>query len=164
MNMHLLLPFACITLLAVIAVQDYLVPALRQKSISSGLTGAYDGYLLAAFAFLSTAMVIAFRDVPVLSQVLADGAAGFLVLTGASGRFSDDFPNGELWHTRLTAVTFVLAIALQFVTNGHDPKLWVLTFGGVLYALTTHFLVPVASVTEKVGVTSLCLWLIAWSV
>jgi hypothetical protein len=159
----LLLPIACAALLATIGVQDYLVPALRQQSISSGLTGPYDGWLLAAFAFLSTALVLAFRHTAPAAQALADAAAFFLVLTGASGRFTKQIPNGETWHTRLTAVTFALAIALQFVCNGHDPKLWVITFGSVLYALTTRFLVPVASVTEKVGVTGLCLWLIGWS-
>lgn len=163
MNPHLLLPLACLTLLAVIAVQDYLVPLLRQKSISSGLTGPYDGWLLAAFAFLSVALVIAFGKAPLIPRALADGAAFFLILTGASGRFTDQIPNGEIWHTRLTAVTFVLAILLQLVTNGYNPILWTLTLGGIGSALITHFLVANASVTEKIGVAGLCFWLIAWS-
>jgi hypothetical protein len=161
MTTHTFLALAALALLGVVAVQNYWVPLLRQKTISSGLTGPYDGLLLAAFALLSAALVLAFRHQGA-GEYIADAAAGFLVLTGVSGRFSDDLPDGELWHTRFTAVTFVLAITLQFVMNGHNAALWVITGGAILYALTTHFLVSNASVTEKVGVTGLCLWLAAW--
>jgi len=159
---HLYLAFACLVLLAVVAVQDYLVPALRQETISSGLTGHYHVALDAAFVVLAVALVLAFRGHGIAS-LLADGAAAFLILTGATGTLTAHIPQGERWHTICTAVTFVLAIMLQFVSNDHNGALWVITLGGMLFPIATHYLVPNPSVTEKVGVTQLCLWLIAWS-
>jgi hypothetical protein len=159
---HLYFALACLALLAVVAVQDYLVPALRQETISSGLTGHYHVALDAAFVVLAVALIFAFRGHGV-SSILADGSAVFLVLTGFTGTATVHIPQGERWHTICTAITFVLAIALQFLSNGHNYALWVLTLGGTLFPIATHFLVPNPSVTEKVGVTQLCLWLIAWS-
>jgi hypothetical protein len=165
---YLLLAAASLGLLGMVAAQDYLYPPLREKTISSGLTGPYHWWLDAAFLCLSAALVGAFWGHGV-SAYLAIASSVFLVLTGISGTFTtwlDAFTSnqGEVWHTRFTAVTFVLAIALQFVTNGPSVLLWCMTLGGMLFPIATHFLVPNASVTEKVGVTQLCLWLVAWSV
>lgn len=160
---HLLLALAALALLFVVALQDILRPALAHESISTGLSGPMDGLLLGAFALLSGALVYAFNDTTVLQSLLAGAAAIGLVVTGLTGWLTTELgPNGERYHVISTAITFSLAVALQLVTN-HTPLLWGITVGGAAAAIATHFLVANPSVTEKVGVTGLCGWLIAWA-
>jgi hypothetical protein len=161
---HLYLALACALLLGVIAVQDYLVPVLQQKSISAGLTGPYHWYLDGAMVLLACALAFAFQHAPWYQHALANLAGVSLILTAGSGTYTTNLgPNGEKIHSGLTAVTFVLAIALQLVVN-HTPAMWTITGLGIVSAVLTHYLVPtVASTTEKMGVLGLCAWLIAWS-
>lgn len=162
-HIHLFLALASFVLIAVVVVQDHLVPALQQKSISSGLTGPYHWYLDASFVMLAVALVLAFSSATWIQKSLAIGAGVSLVLTGASGTWTDNLgPNGEKIHSALTAVTFVLAIILQLVSNT-TPGMWGITGLALLCAGATHFLVANASVTEKIGVLGLCGWLIAYS-
>lgn len=161
--MHPLLAAAAVAVCAVWATQDYLVPELRQKSISSGLTGPYHWFLDGAFVLLAVALSRAFMDVPPVPHVLATAAAICLVLTGASGTYTAALgPNGEKIHAGCTAVTFGLAIALQVVSN-HTAWMWGVTGLAAAVAVATHFLVANSSVTEKVGVLGLCAWLVAYS-
>ena len=156
---HLYLAIAAVALLGAVALQNYLVPALRQESISAGLTSPYRWLLYATYLALSVGLALAFKGTN-LSALLAYAAAGCLIITGLTG--SVHGPQWEVWHVRFTAATFAAAIALQFVSN-HSAPLWTITLGGMLFPLATYFLVSNASVTEKVGVTQLCVWLVAWS-
>ena len=161
--MHLYLALAALCVCAVVVVQDHLVPMLQQKSISAGLTGPYHWYLDGAMLALALALALAFRHGTPLQQLLAYGSAVSLTLTAASGTYTTKLgANGEKIHSGLTAVTFVLALALQVVSN-HTAGMWGLTGLSVSAAGATHFLVPNASVTEKVGVLGLCGWLVAWA-
>jgi hypothetical protein len=163
LHLHLYLALACASLLAVVGVQDYLVPVLRQKSISAGLTGPYHWYLDAAMFLLAAALIVAFRHSHWYQSLLAEAAGVSLIFTALSGTYTTNLGvNGEKIHSALTAVTFVLAIVLQLVFN-HTPAMWTITGFGIVGAILTHFLVPVASTTEKMGVLGLCAWLIAWS-
>ena len=160
---HIFLALAALGIVLVVLVQDLLRPALAHESISSGLTGPMDGLLLGTFGLLAAAMVVAFIHQPLLQAVLACAAAVGLVVTGLTGWLTAQLPDGEKDHVIATAVTFSLAIALQLVTDGHSALLWAITGGAAIAAASTHFLVPNASVTEKVGVLGLCSWLVAWS-
>lgn len=162
-HVHLFLAIAAFGVCAAWALQDYLVPVLRQKSISSGLTGPYHLVLLGSFFLLSLSLVISFKGGTLVQHALAVAAAVGLTLTGASGTWTTELgANGEKIHASLTAVTFVLAIALQLVSN-HTASMWGITGLAIAVAGTTHFLVANASVTEKVGVLGLCAWLVAYS-
>lgn len=164
--MHLYLALASALVCAVVVVQDVIVPVLRQKSISAGLTGPYHWFLDGAFLLLAGALATSFRyPAPAIQSALATGSAASLLLTGASGTWTDTLDKytngkGEKIHAACTAVTFSLALALQVVTN-HNPYMWGMTCMSVAAAGVTHFLVANASVTEKVGVLGLCSWLIA---
>lgn len=121
-HIHLWLALAALAIVAVVIVQDHLVPALQSKSISSGLTGPYHWYLDGAFVALAVALALAFRGSALLQQILASGAAFFLVLTGASGTWTDWLDQrtngqGEKIHAACTAVTFVLALGLQVASD-----------------------------------------------
>lgn len=161
---HIFLALAAIGLVLVVVLQDIMRPVLAHESISSGLTGPMDGLLLGAFALLSAAMVAAFIHTTTLQAVLACASAVMLVVTGLTGWLTAEIgPNGERYHVIATAITFSLAIALQLVTN-HTAAMWGITGCGAAAAIATHFLVPNASVTEKVGVLGLATWLVAWGI
>lgn len=160
---HLLLALAALGIVLVVTLQDILRPALAHESISTGLSGPMDGLLLGAFGLLSAALVAAFIHTTTLQAVLACAAAAGLVVTGLTGWLTVEIgPNGERYHVISTAITFSLAVALQLVTN-HTAGMWGITAGSAAAAIATHFLVPNASVTEKVGVLGLCAWLVAWA-
>jgi hypothetical protein len=147
---------------AVVTVQNALIPKLRQQSISSGLTGPYHALLDASFAALSVALALAFAHGTVAQRVLAYAAGALLVATGVTGTWTDKIKDGEKLHTIFTALTFGAALMLQAVSNQSAP-MWTITGAGIAAAAVTHYLVPVASVTEKIGVLGLCAWLIGWA-
>lgn len=164
-HLHLFLALASLAIVAVVAVQDYFVPSLRQESISAGLTGPYHWYLDASYLVLSSALVIAFEKTP--GAWLATISASALILTAATNTFGtwvDTFTEGQhaLWHSRFTAVVFLSALALECVMN-HGAFMWSLTAANVLAPLVVYALSGNSPYTEKIGVLVLCTWLVAWS-
>lgn len=173
--MHVLLALACLALLGVIAVQDWLYIPLRNETISAGLTGPYHVLLDASYVPLSVALVFSFHG---WMAVFADIAAVALLLVAATNtawRWFDALTDGQhsKWHSRFTLVVFVSALLLQ-VACDHGFR-WILTelnviFPAMVYAYF-HFkptkiggtVVEASPAAEKSYVLGLCLWLIIWS-
>lgn len=165
-HLHLFLALAALAVVAVVAVQDYKVVALRQESISAGLTGPYHWYLDASYVVLAVALVLAFKGAGV-AFVLATTSAIALILTAVTntfGTFVDTLTKGQhaVWHARFTAVVFLAALALECVAN-HGPVFWTLTVVNVAAPGVVYLLSGDSPYTEKVGVLVLCMWLVGWS-
>lgn len=165
---HVFLALACLALLGAIGVQNYLVPALRNETISSGLTGPYHWWLDGTYLVLAVALVMGFRDRP-LPLALASIAGLALILTAATNTFHafvDRITDGQhsLWHSRFTTVVFASALALEVAVNRSGPvALWGMTgFGlaapGSIYGLTRR-----SDYAEKLAVLGICCWLITWA-
>jgi hypothetical protein len=164
--MHLYLALAALGLVAVVAVQDVLVPALRSESISAGLTGPYHWYLDASYLILAIALTTAFWGTG-LAGVLAGVSSVALILTAVTNTFSiwvDSITNGQhaKWHSIFTGVVFVTALSLQAVVD-RGAVAWTLTASNVLAPAVLYLLTRNSPNTEKVGVLILCLWLVSWS-
>lgn len=173
---HAYLAIACIAVLLVIALQDYLVPSLRNATVSSGLTGRYHVALDAVFLVLALVMFTSFRG-HWLMEVLAAIAGLALVgvaATNTAWRFFDKLTDGEhsLWHTRLTITVFVSALLLQ-VAGDHGARWWLTALNLALPAAAYVYfatektdiegiVVAASPAAEKLYVAGLCLWLIAW--
>src|SRR5690348_3822880 len=130
----MLLALAAAALLCVIATQDYLVPALRNATISAGLTGPYHVMLDVAYIPLSLALFLAVPgDLAV--HVFAGIAAVALLLVAATNtawRWFDALTDGghAKLHSTFTIVVFVAAIAMQCA--GNHGGWWAWTIGNVL--------------------------------
>ena len=171
---HVFLALSCIALIGAIAAQDYLVPSLRNATISSGLTGPYHWVLDGTYVVLAAALCIAFTRHH-LMEALAVISAIALILTAATNTFwqyVDKLTNGQhsLWHSRFTIAVFVSALLLQIV--GDKGKLWMITVATValpaaayayfhFYKATVEGISIAASpAAEKLYVLCLCVWLI----
>ncbi len=140
----LFLALAALLLLAVIAVQNYANPALRQETISDGLYSTVpDHWLLdGAYVVLATALALNFTGHN-LAQVLALVTCLSLMVTAASNTFSvwvDKVTNGlhDKIHTMFTIVMFLAVLALE-ATQNHGWLWWLSAAGialpGVVYGL-----------------------------
>lgn len=175
--MKLYLVLTCIALLGVIAAQDDLVPALRNETISRGLSGPYHWYLDAAYLLLAIAIVGASSGF--FMRLFAVLAALALVATAFTNTFAtlvDKWTAGQhsLWHTRATIAVFVAAFLVELTGDQSTLRvaLTVLTVAAPAiaylwfeYRPTTIQGVTVAAspAAEKLYVTGLCLWFIAWA-
>lgn len=169
--MALFLAGAALLLLAVIAVQDYLNPPLRNETISEGLSGPYHWYLDGAYIVLATALCYTFAGHG-LSGVFAIAASIALMTTAVTKTFStwvNKFANSSKLHSLFTIVMFVLMLALE---GTQDHKwMWVLTGAGVVLpaavsAFTKWFAargVSALPIAEKMAVTLMCTWMVVWS-
>lgn len=174
---HSFLALSCLALLAMIGVQDYLVPALRNETISSGLRGPLHWWLDGTYLVLAVALCASFIGKPIM-QALADIAALALILTAATNSFApwvDKLTGGQhsLWHTRFTIVVFVSALVLQLV--GDSGQLWWLTAANLILPIMAYayfrfipttlsgVLIAASPAAEKLYVAGLCFWLIAWA-
>lgn len=158
---------AALLLLAVIAVQNYLYPPLRQETISDGLFGPYHWLLDGAYAILATALVFTFLGQALIAQVLAYTIAGCLGITAISNTFSgwvDKLTNGKhaTIHTWFTIVMFLAVFALEYHQSGW---MWVaanitlpLITGGILTVFKKLGILA-GPAAEKVAATVMCLWL-----
>jgi len=173
----IVLAISAIALLAVIAVQDFLVPALRNKTISSGLTGPDHVLLDAAYVPLAASMFLAFLGQGWLEASLAAIAAVSLVLvavTNTAWKWVDSLSKGQhaTWHSRFTVAVFISALAVQAVAN--HGWYWLLTALNVLvpgacyayfhYRKTTvdGVVIQASPAAEKLYVAGLCTWLAMW--
>lgn len=171
------LAFAAILLLAAIALQDFLVPSLRNATISSGLTGRYHVLLDVAYVPLAVAMFTSFYGR--LAMQILGGVAGALLIgvaaTNTAWRFFDRITDGQhaRWHSRLTIALFVTAILLQIPGDGHGR--WMLTVLNLALPAAAYayfallwptrvdgVLVAASPAAEKLYVAGLCIWLMAW--
>jgi hypothetical protein len=146
-----------------IAAQNYLVPALRQETISSGLTGPLHGALDASYVILAAALVLGFTG---LMEWVAIVAALALVLTAATNTFGtwvDKVTGGKhaLWHSRFTIVVFSSALALEALGNTH--ALWAVTGLGIAAPAVIYALTERSDYAEKLAVLGISVWLIAWA-
>jgi hypothetical protein len=173
---HILLALACVALLLVIAVQDWLVIPLRNNTISSGLTGPYHALLDAAYVPLAAFLALRFvSQGPVMEGLaLISGTSLLLVAaTNTAWRWFNAMTDGKhsLWHTRFTLVVFASAFALQLVGDFRRPLLSALTVLTIVPPLIAYvyFETPVvikgvtiaaSPAAEKLYVLGLCLWLI----
>lgn len=165
---HLFLALSALALLAAIAAQDWLVPALRNETISSGLDGPKHGLLDGAYIVLAAALVIGFRAHP-LTEAFAIVAALALVLSGVANtawRWVDRVTGGKhaLWHLRFTIVIFAAAAAVEVTADIGRGALWWLTAAGAIVPAAVWGLTERTDYAEKVGVLLLCIWLIAWAI
>jgi hypothetical protein len=177
---HVFLALACLVLLGVIAAQDYLVPALRNQTISAGLTGPYHALLDASYVPLAAALFLAFRS-HALMELFAVIAAIALLLVAATNtawRFFNALTDGQhsLWHSRFTLVVFTSALALQ-LAGDHGWRWWLtganVAIPAAAYAYFRFRPTPIkvmsiaplhaSPAAEKLFVTGLCVWLIAWA-
>lgn len=172
---HAFLALSCLALLAVIAFQDYAVPALRNKTISAGLTGPEHALLDAAYLPLAIALCVSFHGWMELFAVISAVALILVATTNTAHVFVDRITGGKhaLWHSRFTLVVFIAALALQVV--GDHGWLWVLTAANVAVPAACYFyfhvtgtdidgtIVQASPAAEKCYVAFLCLWLIVWA-
>ncbi len=160
------LVLAALALLGIIGAQDYLVPSLRNKPISTGLYGnPYYWWLDLAFVLLAAALVIAMAGAGSMA-VCAWVAAIALVLVAATDTFHafvDRLTGGkhELWHLTFTGVTFAAGLVLECL--GDRGWAWGITavnvgLPGGLYLGTKRM-----DFVEKAAVLVLCIWLIGWA-
>lgn len=174
---HVFLTLACVGLLATIAAQDWLYPALRNETISSGLTGPFHAALDAAYVPVALAVALGFLAHP-LMEILAVIAAGALILvavTNTAWVWVDKVTKGQhaLWHSRSTIVVFASVLALEVV--GDHGAFWWLTLANVLVpgAIYAWFryrptsiggvVVAASPAAEKCFVLGLTVWLITWA-
>lgn len=176
MSPHIFLALACAALLGTIAAQDYLYKPLRNETISAGLSGPYHWYLDASYVPLAAALCIAFRGHPwmTLFAVIAAVALILVAVTNTFSTFVDKLTKGQhsLWHSRFTIVVFVAALLLQIA--GDSDWRWILTALNVIIpgACYLYFhlestdidgvVIQASPAAEKLYVTGLCIWLIAW--
>lgn len=172
---HAFLALACIALLGTIAAQDYLVPALRDQTISAGLTGPYHWYLDASYVPLSAALCLPFHGWMELFGIVAAVALLLVAATNTFHTFVDRLTGGKhsLWHSRFTLIVFTSAIALQMA--GDHGWWWGLTIANVLFpgACYLYFRmvgtdidgteIAASPAAEKLFVLGLCIWLILWA-
>lgn len=177
MHLNLLLLLSCIALLLIIAAQDLWYAPLRNETISAGLTGPYHVLLDAAYVPLAYALCTSFGGHPamMLFGVISGLALIAVAVTNTAWRLVDRFTDGKhaLWHSRLTLVVFVAAIALQ--VSGDHQGFWILTALNILVpgACYLYFhlkptiiggvAVAASPAAEKLYVFFLCLWLVIYS-
>lgn len=172
---HAFLALACLLLLGVIAAQDYLVPALRNETISAGLTGPDHVLLDAAYVPLAVALLLAFDGWMELFAAIAAVSLVAVAATNTAWRFFDSLTDGEhaLWHSRFTLAVFTSALALQLA--GDHGWLWWLTALNVAIPVVAYAffrfektnidgtVISASPAAEKLYVAGLCIWLIAWA-
>lgn len=175
-HQHIALALACIALLGVIAVQDWLLRPLRNQTISAGLTGPYHVLLDASYVPLAGALLLSFGGHPgmQLFGAIAGVALLLVAFTNTAWRLVDAITQGHhaLWHSRFTLVVFGSALCLQLA--GDHGWLWWLTAATVAAAAGCyawfHFrrtdiagtIIAASPAAEKLFVLGLCSWLIAW--
>ncbi|MDE2097477.1 MAG: hypothetical protein KGL39_09550 [Patescibacteria group bacterium] len=177
---HWFLALACLTLLLVIAAQDYLYAPLRNKTISAGLTGPYHALLDASYVPLAVSLGWAFWNGTEWQATLAFFAGTallFVAATNTAWRFFDSITHGKhaMVHSDLTLIVFTSAIALQVVTDIHwHPGWWITALNvglpGLAYAYFRYertdidgTVVSSSPAAEKLFVLGLCIWLIVWA-
>ena len=163
---HVFLALACLALLGIIAAQDYLVPRLRNKPISTGLYGnPYYWWLDAAFVLLAAALVIVMSGRGAMGVVgwIAAVSLVLVAVTDTFHAFVDRLTGGkhELWHLTFTGMTFAAALVLECL--GDHGWLWGATAVNVALPAGLYFGTKRMDFVEKSAVLVLCLWLIAWA-
>lgn len=170
----LILALAAIALLGVVAAQDELIPALRNKTISSGLTGPYHWYLDASYLVLAIAIMLSMRGWMAVWGTIAALALIATAFTNTCGDLIDRIYGGgvhSIWHTCATIVVFVTALLME-LSSGRLVWLAVIAVvaAAVCYAWFETFPTDISGVTvaaspaaEKLYVAGLCLWLFLWA-
>lgn len=166
------LTFAAFLLLAVITLQNYLYPPLREETISDGLYGPYHWFLDGAYVVLATAIVFAFKGHGTASEVLSIGAASALMVTAVTNTFSgwvDKIKVGlhVTLHTWFSIIMFLLMLGLEASQN--RGGLWYLSAVGIVMPVVAFGLCQLKSLkvaagplAEKTAVLFLCMWLMSW--
>lgn len=168
------LTIACLLLLSVIGLQNWLYPQLRALTVSDGLYQEVPNYwaLDASYVVLSVALSFtAYQTHSFIAFALALFASAAFMVTAISNTFATwvDKETGGIHnkiHTDATIGMFVAALALQAVEN-HTWLWWLSGAALILPALTyvesKRFGWPAGPNAEKAAVFMLCAWLIAWS-
>jgi hypothetical protein len=164
-HLHFFLALAALGIVAVVAVQDYLVLPLRQESISAGLTGPYHWYLDTSYLILAVALTLAFRGTNGAWPAWVSSVA--LILTAITNTFGNEVDvltggRHARLHSLFTGVVFLSAFALELVMS-HGAALWALTATNVAAPACIYLLSGNSPYTEKIGVLVLCFWLVSWS-
>ena len=160
------LVLAALALLGMIGAQDYLVPRLRNKPISTGLYGnPYKWYLDGAFVLLALALGIATAGRGAIGVVgcIAGVALVLVAATDTFHAFVDRITGGkhELWHLTFTGVTFAAGLLLECL--GDHGWLWGATAVNVALPTGLYFGTRRMDFVEKAAVLVLCVWLITWA-
>lgn len=173
---HVALALAALALPIIIAWQDYLVPALRNNTISAGLYQKMADWRLLDLSYvaLSASLVSAFIHVGFWSASLAVIAGLSLLIVGASNSFSTwfdrKFGDHSVVHSSATIAVFVSAFALQLV-NDHG-WLWLVSGLTAAFPLAAYLFftyrptvikgiqIAPSPAAEKLFVAWLCIWLI----
>lgn len=175
--MKFYLIIACLALLGVIAAQDDLIPALRNDTISKGLSGPYHWYLDASYVLLAIAIVGASSGTAMhILTVIAGLALGATAFTNTFATLVDKWSGGKhsLWHTRSTIVVFVAAFLVELSGDQNTIRIALTVF--TILAPTIAYLwfryrptiikgvmVAASPAAEKLYVAGLCLWFISWA-
>lgn len=174
----MLLGLAAAALLCVIATQNWLVPSLRNATISAGLTGPYHVMLDAAYVPLSLALLFAVPG-SLAVHLFAGIAAVALLLVAATNtawRWFDALTDGghARLHSIMTLVVFASATAMQCAQN--HGGWWAWTIGNVLVPLGVYVvfhvdhvdidgvIVEASPAAEKAFVALLCIRLMLWAI
>lgn len=170
----LILALAAIALLGVVAAQDELIPALRNKTISSGLTGPYHWYLDASYLVLAIAIMLSVRGWMAVWGTIAALALIATAFTNTCGDLIDRIYGGgfhSILHTRATIIVFVTALLME-LSSGRLVWLTVATVvaAAVCYAwfeyrptVISGVMVAASPAAEKLAVSLLCVWFIVWA-
>jgi len=176
----MLLVFASVLLLGVIALQNILIPALRTETISDGLFTDSELFWLqdTAYAVLAYALASTFWNTGLVNEILSITTAGALMLTAFTNTCKllvDKIkPNLHVkLHTLFTIVMFLSVLALEFVNDkGWWTWLSIATIalpaaiigGCQLFKTKLGQLAALGgSIAEKLAVLLICCWLISWS-
>lgn len=172
--MSVFLALAALFLLGVIAVQDYLVPVLRNETISEGLTGPYHWYLDGAFVILAAALSAAFFGHGI-AQWLALATSVDLLLVASTKTFAgwvNKLTNNKasMLHSLITVVMLLTVLGLES-TQSHG-WMWALTGASLLlptgvalfFNKFKSFGVDILTAAEKAIVVMMCVWFIVWAV
>lgn len=175
---HLLLIAACVFLLGTIAFQDYSVTALRNETVSSGLTGPLHWLLDASYVPIAVMLPVVFAT-SFLPFALALISSIALLLVASTNTFhvwwdAETGGNHARWHSRFTLVVFIASIVLQVVADFQHPAMSALTVFSVIVpsAVYVYFhlestdidgtVVAASPAAEKALITFLCLYYIVW--
>jgi hypothetical protein len=152
-----MLALTAAALLCVIATQDWLVPSLRNATISSGLTGPYHVMLDVAYVPLAAALLFAVQG-SLATHVFADIAALALLLVAATNtawRWFDALTDGghAKWHSRFTLIVFLSAIAMQCAADHGGWWTWTL-WNALLPAGIYFYFLPGNRVIDGVAIAA----------
>lgn len=165
--MHVMLILAALSLIGAVTAQNYLVPTLRNGTISAGLTGPYHVLLNASYVPLIIFLPYSTfgHSWMFVFALIASVALLGVAVTNTAHEYVDKLTGGKhaLWHSRFTTIVFVASLALEAAGNGHDVGSWGFTAASMAVPAVLYGLTQRSDYVEKIAVLMICIWLIVWA-